>query len=157
IEYVTLKFDDPNPGFETNPQYLAEKARHAEVAGRFIAVHRLRPTARPLREIVGDEEYERIQDMWANGGLRHRGSVAFPIIESYALNPHRYANEVLTPEAMTRVFSHPSGMLRPLNDNERRQIAELEIEPRPTSNAWIGIEDEAKMAESSQINADTIK
>ncbi|WP_038935967.1 HNH endonuclease [Bradyrhizobium japonicum] len=157
IEYVTLKFDDPNPGFETNPQYLVEKARHAEVAGKFIAVHRLRPTARPLREIVGDAEYERIQDMWANGGLRHRWSVAFPIIESYALNPHCYANEVLTPEAMTRVFAHPSGTLRPLNDDERRQIAELEIEPRTTLNAWIGIEDEARMAEGSQINPDTIK
>jgi 5-methylcytosine-specific restriction protein A len=33
----------------------------------------------------------------------------------------------------------------------------LEIEARSTVNAWIGIADEAKMAEQSQINADIIK
>ncbi|MCP1843655.1 putative HNH restriction endonuclease [Bradyrhizobium sp. USDA 4538] len=71
--------------------------------------------------------------------------------------PHRYANEVLSPEAMARVFGHPSGTLRPLNDDERSQIAELEIEPRRTVNAWIGIEDEAKMAEQSQINPETVR
>lgn len=157
IEYVTLKFDDPNPGFESDPRYLADKATHSEVAGKFIAVHRLRPTARPLRDILGDEEFEQLQNMWADGDKRYRWSVAFPIIESYALTPHRYANEVLSPEAMTRVFGHPSGTLRPLNEDERRQIAELEIEPRPTVNLWIGIEDEAKMAAQSQINPDTIK
>jgi 5-methylcytosine-specific restriction enzyme A len=58
---------------------------------------------------------------------------------------------------MTRLFAHPSGTLRPLNDEERRQIAGLEIAPRPTINAWIGIADEAAMAEQSQINPDTIK
>lgn len=157
IEYVTLKFDDPNLGFETDPRYLAEKAAHGEVAGKFIAVHRLRPSARPLREIIGDSEFESMQDMWANGAQRYRWSVAFPIIESYALTPPRFANEVLSSDAMSRVFAHPSGTLRPLNDDEREQIAELEIEPRPTANAWIGIEDEAAMAEQSQISSDTIK
>jgi 5-methylcytosine-specific restriction enzyme A len=157
IEYVTLKFDDPNPGFETDPKYLADKAAHGDVAGKFIAVHRLRPSARSLRTILGNKEFDLLQDMWADGDKRYRWSVAFPIIESYALNPHRAANEVLSPEAMARVFAHPSGTLRPLNDDERSQIAELEIEPRPTVNAWIGIEDEAKMAEKSQINPDTVK
>ncbi|RXT40266.1 hypothetical protein [Bradyrhizobium betae] len=157
IEYVTLKFDDPNPGYETDAGYLAEKASHSEVAGKFIAVHRLRASARSLKAILGDQEYEELQNMWADGDKRYRWSVAFPIIESYALVPHRYANAVLSPEAMARVFGHPSGTLRPLNDDERSQIAELEIEPRPTVNAWIGIEDEAKMAEQSQINSDTVK
>jgi 5-methylcytosine-specific restriction enzyme A len=157
IEYVTLKFDDPNPGYETNPRYLADKAAHAEVAGKFIAVHQLRPSARSLRTILGDQEYEQLQNMWADSDKRYRWSVAFPIIESYALKPHRFASEVLSPEAMARVFAHPSGTLRPLNDDERSQIAELEIEPRPTVNAWIGIEDEVRMAEQSQINPDTIK
>jgi 5-methylcytosine-specific restriction protein A len=157
IEYVTLKFDDPNPGFETNPQYLADKAAHGEVAGKFIAVHRLRPSARSLRTILGDQEFEQLQDMWADGDKRYRWSVAFPIIESYALTPPRTANEVLSREAMARVFAHPSGTLRPLNDDERNQIAELEIKRRPTINAWIGIEDEVRMAEQSQINPDTIK
>ncbi|MFK4536195.1 hypothetical protein ABIA00_004378 [Bradyrhizobium ottawaense] len=152
IEYVTLKFDDPNPGFETDPQYLADKAAHSKVAGKFIAIHRLRASARSLRTILGDQEYEQLQNMWADGDKRYRWSVAFPIIESYALVPHRYANEALSPEAMARVFAHPSGTLRHLNDDERSQIAELEIEPRHTVNAWIGIEDVAKMAEQSQIN-----
>jgi 5-methylcytosine-specific restriction protein A len=57
---------------------------------------------------------------------------------------------------MARLFANPLGTLRPLNDDERQQIAELEIESQPTVNAWIGIADEAKMAEQSQINAETI-
>jgi 5-methylcytosine-specific restriction enzyme A len=62
-----------------------------------------------------------------------------------------------SPEAMTRLFAHPSGTLRPLNDDERQQISMLEIEPRSTINAWIGIADEVAMAEQSQINPDTAK
>jgi 5-methylcytosine-specific restriction protein A len=157
IEYVTRKFDDPNPGFESDPRYLAEKAVHSEVAGKFLAVHRLRPSSRPLQTIVGSQEFKELQDMWADGDKRYRWSVAFPIIETFSLVPPRYANEVLSPDAMARLFAHPSGTLRPLNDDERQQIAELEIEARLTINAWIGIADEAKMAEQSQINPDTTK
>ncbi len=155
IEYATRKFDDPNPGFENDPQYLAERAAHAEIAGKFIAVHRLRPSSRPLRVILGDAEYEHLQDMWADGDKRYRWSVAFPIIESYSIVPPREANKVLSSDAMVRLFAHPSGTLRPLNDDERAQIAQLEIEPRLTKNAWIGIADEAEMAEASQINPET--
>jgi len=157
IEYVTLKFDDPNAGFESNPRYLAEKAAHKEVAGKLLAVHRLWPSSRPLKAIVGDQEFKELQDMWADGEKRYRWSVAFPIVESFALVPPRYANEVLSRQAMIRLFAHPSGTLRPLNDDERQQIAELEIEARPTVNAWIGIADEAKMAEQSEINAGTTR
>jgi 5-methylcytosine-specific restriction protein A len=56
IEYITEKFGDPNPGFETDPQYLAEREDHKELAGRFIAVHRLRATARPLIQILRQRE-----------------------------------------------------------------------------------------------------
>jgi 5-methylcytosine-specific restriction protein A len=157
IEYVTRKFDDPNPGFETDPRYLADKEAHNKVAGKFLAVHRLRPSSRPLREILGDQEFEQLQNIWADGNKRYRWSVAFPIIESFAIVPPRYANEVLSPDAMKRLFAHPSGTLRPLNDDERQQIAELEINPRQTINAWIAIADEAAMAERSQINPDTIR
>jgi 5-methylcytosine-specific restriction protein A len=157
IEYVTRKFGDPNPAFESDPRYLAEKAAHSDVAGKFLAVHRLRPSSRPLRVILGDEEFERLQDMWAEGSKRYRWSVAFPIIESFAIVPPRYANDVLSSDAMVRLFAHPSGTLRPLNDDERQQIAELPIEPRPAVNAWIGIADEVEMAEQSQINPDTTK
>lgn len=157
IEYATRKFGDPNPGFESDPRYLAEKAAHREVAGKFLAVHRLRPSSRRLRAILGDQEFEQLQDMWSDGGKRYRWSVAFPIIESFALVPPCHANEILSPEAMTRLFAHPSGTLRPLNDDERRQIAGLEIAPQRTINAWIGIADEAAMADRSQINPETIK
>jgi 5-methylcytosine-specific restriction enzyme A len=155
LEYSTLKFDDPNPGFESDPQYLADKAAHRATAGKLIAVHRLRASARPLREILGDAEFERLQDMWAEGNKRYRWSVAFPIIESYTIVGHSRANQVLSHESMIRVFAHPSGTLRPLNDDERRQLAELDIEPRPTRNMWIGIADEAEMAEQSYVDQRT--
>jgi 5-methylcytosine-specific restriction protein A len=86
IEYITKKFGEPNPGFEKDPEYLAERESHNDLAGRFIAVHRLRATARPLVEILGPQQFERLQDMWAQDGNRHRWSVAFPIIESYRVH-----------------------------------------------------------------------
>jgi 5-methylcytosine-specific restriction protein A len=85
LEYITLNFGTPNPGYETHLQYLTERAAHAEVAGRFVAVHRLRPTARSLRAILGDADFENMQDMWAEDGKRRRWSVAFPIVESYEI------------------------------------------------------------------------
>jgi 5-methylcytosine-specific restriction protein A len=155
IEYATLKFEDPNPGFKTDPRYLAEKEFHSHLAGKLLAVHRLRASSRPLQAILGDEEFNKLQDMWAESSKRYRWSVAFPIIESFSIVGTPYARDIFSPEAMARVFAHASGILRPLNNDERRQIAELEIEPRLTSNAWIGIADEAEMAEQSQINPHT--
>jgi hypothetical protein len=58
LEYITQKFGMPNAGHETDPQYLTERAAHAEFAGRLVAVHRLRPTARPLRAVLGDADFE---------------------------------------------------------------------------------------------------
>jgi len=155
IEYVTRKFDTPNPGFEADPRYIEERASHSKVAGKFLAIHRLRASPRPLREILGDDEFEHIQDMWADASKRYRWSVAFPIIESFAIVPPRDANEVLSKEAAARLLAHPSGTLRPLNDNEREQIATLEITPRMAPNAWIGIDDEIVMANQSEINLQT--
>ena len=157
IEYVTLNFGDPNPGFESDPVYLSEKETHRKAAGKFVAVHRLRSSPRPLRDILGDREFERLQDIWASNGKRYRWTVAFPIIESYAILEPPRANAVLAPESMRRLFGHPSGTLRPLNDAERSQITELHIEPRFTTNAWIGIEDEAKMADLSPLNPTIVR
>lgn len=155
IEYITLSFGEPNRGFERDPRYLEERAAHRKVAGRLIAVHRLRPTSRPLVEVLGIDEFNRLQDMWAEGGKRYRWSVAFPIIESYSIPAIPLANEVFDRTAMLRLFAHPSATLRPLNDDERRQIANLTLEPRSTPNAWIGIADEVAMAELSQIDPRT--
>jgi 5-methylcytosine-specific restriction enzyme A len=152
IEYITEKFGDPNPGFETDPEYLADQESHKELAGRFTAVHRLRATARPLIEILGEKQFERPQDMWAQGGNRNRWSVAFPIIESYRINDRAKAKDVLGEEAYARLYAHSSATLRPLNDGERAAIADLEIEQVTTLNAWIGIEDEFALAEKSEID-----
>jgi 5-methylcytosine-specific restriction enzyme A len=76
IEYITLTFPDPNPGHETDPEYLAEKHAHAVAAGCLVGVHRLRPSARKLRTMLGDGEYEKLQDRWAEEGKRRRWSVA---------------------------------------------------------------------------------
>lgn len=155
IEYITRNFGDPNPGFEQDARYIEEREQHRHVGGRLVAVHRLRPSARPLIELLGNTEFNRIQDMWAAEGMRYRWSVSFPIIESFSISNPPLANEVFSVEAMRRLFAHPSATLRPLNDDERRQIADLEIERRPTTNAWIGIADEIGMAEKSEINPRT--
>jgi len=53
---------------------------------------------------------------------------------------------------MQRLFAHPSATLRPLNDDERAAISSLPLMPRPTTNAWIGIEDEIAAAERSEVD-----
>lgn len=157
IEYITRNFGTPNPGFEADPGYLAERASHAAVAGRLVAVHRLRPTARPLLEILGREDFDRTQDMWAEGGKRTRWSVAFPIVESYEITSKPLAREVFSAQAMQRLFAHPSATLRPLIDDERIAIAQLPIKYRVTTNAWIGIADEIVAAERSELDPKIVK
>jgi 5-methylcytosine-specific restriction protein A len=153
IEYITEKFGEPNPGFEKDPQYLSEREAHKELAGRFIAVHKLRETPRSLEEILGGNEFSLLQDMWAQHGNRNRWSVAFPIIESYRVIGHPKAKDVLGDASYSRLYAHSSGTLRPLNDQERSAISNLEIERVTALNAWIGIEDEFSRAERSQIDA----
>ena len=157
IEYITEAFQQPNPGFEKSPRYLKERAEHRERAGRFIAVHKLRPTSRKLEEILGPEEFKLLQDMWAQDGKRYRWSVAFPIVQSFRIKDHRKAKEILGPDAYARLYAHSSATLRPLTDEERDLIADLEIEPVESKNAWIGIEDEFVLAEGSEINPDTLR
>lgn len=155
IEYITETFQDPNPGFEDDPGYIADREAHAERAGRFVAIHKLRTTSRPLEQIIGPEQHKLLQDMWAQGGKRFRWSVAFPIVQTYRINDQRKAKDILGPDAYRRLYAHSSATLRPLNDAERALIADLEIEPVRTENAWIGIEDEFALADMSDINAST--
>lgn len=146
IEYITAAFGKPNPGFETRPQYHLEREAHAKIAGRLVAVHRLKPTARSLRTIIGDAEFDDLQDMWAEGGKRRRWAVAFPVVESYEIATKPFARDVFGGEGTQRLFHHPSATLRPLNDDERRALADLPLIERKTSNAWIAIEDETAIA-----------
>lgn len=151
IEYITKGFGKPNPGFETDETYLAERSAHADVAGRLIAVHKLKPAAMPLREILGDHDFERLQDMWAVGQNRHRWSVAFPIVESFEIDGRPTASEVLGEDAVQRLFAHPSATLRPLNDTERARVGELSISPRAVRHQWISVEEEFLKAALSDL------
>jgi 5-methylcytosine-specific restriction protein A len=148
IEYITEQFSQPNPGFENDPDYLAEREAHKEQAGRFIGVHRLRYSSRPLEAILGADGYKKLQDMWAQGGKRWRWSVAFSIIESYRIVGQPKAKEVLGDAGYRRLFAHSSATLRPLNDDERATLADLDLEPVVAGNAWIAIEDEFQNAEA---------
>lgn len=151
LEYITEQFSQPNSGFEKDPDYLAERKAHADQAGRFIAVHRLRSSSRTLEEIVGQEAFQRLQDMWAQGEKRWRWSVAFPIVETYRIVGQPKAKDVLGVEGYRRLFAHSSATLRPLNDAERASLADLDLEPVVANNAWIAIEDEFRNAELSDI------
>lgn len=157
VEYITEQFSAPNPGFESHPQYLADRSAHADNAGRLIAVHRLRNTARPLEEVLGAKQFKELQDMWAQDGRRFRWSVAFPIVESYEIVDRPKAKAVLGDEAFRRLYAHSSATLRPLTESERLQLSSLSISPVETKNARIGIEDEFEMAELSQIEKQFIR
>jgi 5-methylcytosine-specific restriction enzyme A len=151
MEYITEDFPKPNLGFETDPQYLAEQERHDEFSGRLIGVHKLRTTALPLRKIVGEEKYESIQNMWATTGNRHRWGVAFPIVESYRIKNSPKAKDVLG-ASYAELYAYRCRLLRELNDVHRAAIADLEIERVPTSNAWIGDEEDFERAEYSRLH-----
>lgn len=157
LEYITEQFSEPNPGFENDSAYIEEREAHRKLAGRLVAVHKLRVTARPLEDILGAEAFQRLQDMWAQGGKRHRWSVAFPIIESYEIVGHPKAKQVLGEANYRRLYQRSSATLRPLNEAERACIADLEITRRPATNAWIGIEDEFARAIRSTIDPKTQK
>jgi len=152
LEYITLNFGKPNAGFANDHSYKEEKEAHSGSAGRLVAVHRLRASARPLRAILGDADFERMQDMWSEGAGRKRWSVAFPIIESYEIATKPRASAVFDSSSMQRLFGHPSATLRPLNDAERAMIADLPIRRRESANAWIAIEDEIAAAEGSELS-----
>jgi 5-methylcytosine-specific restriction protein A len=152
IEYITEQFSEPNSGFEYDAAYLAEREAHRALAGRLIAVHKLRTTARSLETILGAEEFKRLQDMWAQGGKRYRWSVAFPIVESYEIVGRPKAKDVLGEVAYRRLYQRSSATLRTLTDDERGLIADLELRQAATANAWIGIEDEFGPAEASEID-----
>lgn len=151
LEYITKTFGEPNTGFEVDQIYLSDRRDHSLVAGRLVAVHKLKPAAMPLRDIIGDADYERLQDMWASGKQRHRWSVAFPVVESYEIDGRPLASEVFDAEAIKRVFAHPSSTLRPLNERERGLISGLKLISRSVKHQFLSIEDEFKNAELSEI------
>ena len=152
LEYITETAEKPNAGFEDDPRYMEEKAHHRENRGRLLAVHRLRHSSRSLPQILGEDEFSRLQDMWAQQRKRWRWSVAFPIIESFEIVGRPRASEILDPVSYRRLFAHSSATLRPLNEAERNQIRGLEIRRIPAANAWIAIEDEMPAVDASPVD-----
>ncbi len=152
IEYITKNSEKPNLGYETDPAYLKTVEKHKAIAGRLIAVHRLRHTSRNLIEIMGSKDFESLQDMWGRDGKRHRWSVAFPIVESYQIIDLPLASDVFSTNSMKRLFKRQSSTLRVLNFEERQAIASLKIFMRAVSNAKIAIEDDFRKSEGSEID-----
>ena len=155
LEYVTEKFDEPNKGFRNDPRIIAEKAAHAEIAGRLIAIHRVRASARPLADIVGQSEFDLLQDMWADGENRVCWSVAFPIVQTFEINEKPKAKLVFGEVEYRRLFAYSSAFLRPLDDLHRSALSDLSLTERPAPNAWIAIEDEIEIACQSAIHPKT--
>lgn len=151
LERITQSFGEPNPAFKNDPRVLADRAAHESLKDRLVAVHRLRTTARPLRAIIGEAEYERLQDIWASGADRRRWSVAFPIVETYEIVGRPEARTVFDQVVFRQIYQTQSATLRALDNSAREAIAELEIIRTDADNAWIAIEDELLMAEHSEL------
>ena len=157
LERITQTFEEPNEAFAADTGIVEERERHAKLKDRLIAVHRLRSSAKPLAEIIGQSEFEHLQDVWASGGNRRRWSVAFPIIETYHIVEKPRAREIFNEEVFCRLYQYQSAILRPLDDEARAQIADLDIKPLSAPNAWIAIEDEFAMAEASEISREALR
>lgn len=140
LEYITESYGVPNPGFENSETYLSEKAAHEKIAGCLTAIHRLEPTGRRLKNFVSKEEFEKIQDMWAKPGERHRWMSAFPVVESYEIVGRPSAKEVFGIDRYHRLFRKRNSKLRILEDIDRQLIAGLEIKLLPTRNFLLSLE-----------------
>ena len=152
LERITDSFGEPNPGFDHSERVAKERAAHAKVADSLVAVHRLHLSSRPLVEIVGEDEFEELQDAWSSNGQRNRWSVAFPIVESFKIVGAPKAREVFSPAVFRRHFQYASAVLRPLDDEAREELSVLEIVPTPAESLWIILEDESNIADQSEID-----
>ena len=151
LEYMTKGLEQPNSPYRESDGFAREKLEHEARAGQLIAVHRLKPSSMPLQDILGREDYEELQNRWASGVRRYRWSVAFPVVESFDIVEPPLADRVFSGESYRRLYGVQSSVLRLLRDEDRLAIADLEIAPRATRNAWIGIESEFVAAERSYI------
>jgi 5-methylcytosine-specific restriction protein A len=150
LEYITISIPRPNSGYERDPDYLKGRAEHELSAGRFVAVHKIKASSRPLQEIIGEEEYSKLQNIWAKNAMRCRWSVAFPVIETYNIKDKPLAKELLG-EKLFREFIMQTATLKSIDERVRACLADLQIEHVLAKNEWIAIEDEIKAAERSPI------
>lgn len=153
LEYITEQFGKPNPGFESAPDYVAAHKVHKDFAGRLIAIHKLKTTSRPLQQILGNDEYRHLQDIWAQDDKRYRWTVAFTVVESFDIIGHPKAKDVLGEEEYKNLFQRPSATLRVLNDKQRNLLADLELQSRIVPITGLGIEDALEAADQTEIDS----
>ncbi|WP_411820229.1 HNH endonuclease [Hyphococcus formosus] len=152
LERITDHFGKPNAAFDQSERALREQEKHAEFADSLVAVHKLHFSSRPLQEIIGADEFEELQDIWSENHQRNRWSVAFPIVESYEIIGAPKARNVFSPSVFKRHFQYSTAVLKPLDDEARKELADLEIAPVPARNLWIVLEDVMQMANGSDID-----
>jgi len=153
IEYVTKSFGEPNKGFENDPEFQRDRDRHAKLAGKLVAVHRLRQSALPLIDFIGPDDFHKLQDIWSKRGQRNRWSVAFPIVESYEfVGDPPDAKTVFGETAYRRLFGRQSSTLRELKFDERCALNELEICEVKAPNAWVDVDEQLKLADLRPVN-----
>lgn len=156
LERLTSAFGQPNAGHRNDARVADERARHAPLADSLIAVHRLQYSSLPLERIVGKDEYDWLQDVWATGD-RNRWSVAFPIVESYQIVGAPKAKAVFGPALHSSLFQSQSAVLRPLNDEARECLKDLEIVPAPAPNEVLEVNEQIAFAERSQLDSKLLK
>lgn len=150
LERVTSSFGEPNAGFERDPRIVRERAEHASVADSLTAIHQLRHSALPLRQIVGDKDFEWLQDAWGDR-KRSRWSVAFPIVKSFRIIGAPKAKMVLSPEVFSRVYQSQNALLRAIDDQGREEISNLEVEEIEVPAVGIALEQDFEMADKSHL------
>lgn len=152
LERVTTGFGQPNIGFEDDQRIKEARNNHAKYSDCLMHIHKLRPSAKPLQDIIGKEDFEFLQNAWSQSTERVRWSVAFPIVECFDIVGRPKAKEVFTKDVWSRLFHKQSSTLSILDDKARAQIANLEILPVDAPNAIIGIEQDIEAAKLSELD-----
>lgn len=151
LEYVTLTFGQPNSEFDNDPRLQRERELHESLAGKLVAIHRLHPVAERAVNIVGAEEYEYLQRVWAKENRRYRWAVAFRIVETFEIVGTPRADDVFDRSSLQHWRNHSSGTLRSLNDADRTALSELELTRRYLEIDWKVIDDDLVKAGLSEI------
>lgn len=157
LERVTQSFEKPRPGYENHPRVAKDREVHGRLADRLIAIHQLRPSARPLRAIIGNEEYDQLQDIWSDPSQRNRWSVAFPIVRTWEIVERPRAHDVLSENVFKETYQSQNALLRLVSAQMRVEISGLEVREISAPNVWIAIEDEVEIASRDDIPSNLLR
>lgn len=156
LERVASAFGAPNAAFTTDSRILEERENHAKFADGLIHVHKLRMSSLPLETIIGKDEFEWLQDVWAKPAERNRWSVAFPIVQRFEIVGAPKGRDVFSAAVWTRLFQSQNAGLRRLDGEARDQIADLEVRELEAPKFWIAVEQEILAAELSDVSKDSL-